>query len=320
MKQTTRIWLLAAAALVLVGALMFAGVMAVNHWDFSVIGSGNYESNKFDIRETFQDVSIRSDTADIRFLPSDGGTCRVVIREHPKVKRSAFVLDGVLTIETIDTRKWYDHVSPMTGSPEITVWLPQGAYGSLLIEERTGDIAIPKDFSFESVGISASTGDVACCASAAGTITIGTDTGDIRVKSVSAGALDLSVSTGRVELRGVACAGTLGVRVSTGKTFLTDVSCGSIFSNGSTGDITLEHVTAAAQMSIERSTGDVKLEQCDAGELSIQTGTGDVTGSLRSDKVFITQSDTGRVDVPETTRGGKCKITTDTGDISIRID
>jgi hypothetical protein len=40
---------------------------------------------------------------------------------------------------------------------------------------------------------------------------------------------------------------------------------------------------------------------------------------LLSEKVFITKSDTGRIDVPETVTGGKCKITTDTGSIRIYI-
>jgi hypothetical protein len=44
-----------------------------------------------------------------------------------------------------------------------------------------------------------------------------------------------------------------------------------------------------------------------------------VKGSLLTDKIFVTQSDTGKVDVPETVSGGKCKVTTDTGDIRIEI-
>ena len=56
-------------------------------------------------------------------------------------------------------------------------------------------------------------------------------------------------------------------------------------------------------------------DRCDAAELSITTDTGDVKGTLLSDKVFIARTDTGRVHVPETTNGGKCKITTSTGDI-----
>ena len=68
-----------------------------------------------------------------------------------------------------------------------------------------------------------------------------------------------------------------------------------------------------------RSTGDVEFERCDAAELQIETDTGSVTGSLRSEKVFIAQSDSGRVKVPETASGGICRITTDTGRISIEI-
>ena len=45
-----------------------------------------------------------------------------------------------------------------------------------------------------------------------------------------------------------------------------------------------------------------------------------VGGTLLSDKVFITDTTTGDVDVPKTTTGGKCEITTTTGDIEIDIE
>ena len=70
---------------------------------------------------------------------------------------------------------------------------------------------------------------------------------------------------------------------------------------------------------MERSTGDVRFDRCDAASLEIKTGTGDVTGSLCSEKVFIARSDTGHISVPETVNGGKCSITTDTGDIIITL-
>ena len=73
------------------------------------------------------------------------------------------------------------------------------------------------------------------------------------------------------------------------------------------------------KMNIERSTGDVKFDKCDASEIEVKTDTGNVKGTLRSDKIFITRSDTGKINVPETLTGGKCKITTDTGDIKISI-
>ena len=65
--------------------------------------------------------------------------------------------------------------------------------------------------------------------------------------------------------------------------------------------------------------GDVMLEKCDAAVLEIETDTGDVKGSLLSDKVFLVETDTGRVSVPHSTSGGRCEVSTDTGDIQLTL-
>ena len=113
--------------------------------------------------------------------------------------------------------------------------------------------------------------------------------------------------------------GDVSVSVSTGKTYITDTKCKSVISNGDTGGISLDNVIAAEKFSIERSTGDVKFNNSDATEIYVKTDTGDVTGNLLTDKVFIAQTDTGKVDVPKTVIGGKCEISTDTGNIMISI-
>ena len=82
----------------------------------------------------------------------------------------------------------------------------------------------------------------------------------------------------------------------------------------------MNHVIAANKFSIERSTGDVKFSRCDVAELYLKTSTGNVTGSLLADKVFITDTNTGSVDVPKTAVGGRCEIKTGTGDIKIKIE
>lgn len=79
------------------------------------------------------------------------------------------------------------------------------------------------------------------------------------------------------------------------------------------------NVIATEKFSIKRSTGDVTFDGCDATEIFVETDTGNVKGSLLTDKVFIAQTDTGRVDVPKTVNSGKCEICTDTGDIKIDI-
>ena len=117
----------------------------------------------------------------------------------------------------------------------------------------------------------------------------------------------------------VSCTGEVSVNVSTGKAYLTDFKCKSIISDGNTGDIYLDNVIAEEKLSIKRSTGDIRFNGSDAAEIFVETDTGNVTGTFLTDKVFIAQTDTGRVDVPKTTSGGRCEIITDTGNIKISV-
>lgn len=320
MKQSKIVWLIVAGALVLLGAALFVAAMAANHWDFSKLNSTKYESRTVEIREEFQNISIRTETEDISFVLSDDGSCRVVFYETEQEAHTATVSDGTLSIELVEHKKWYDSFTFFSvESPKITVYLPQSKYRTLSIEGSTGDVSIPKEFHFAQLSASVSTGDVSCAASVSEALRVKTETGRIYLEKLSAGELELSSSTGRVELRSVECAGALRVEVSTGRVELAELSCRSLHSVGSTGDIRLDRVKAAEKMEITRSTGDVRLENSDAGELTIETDTGSVSGTLSSPKIFFTRSDTGSIHVPETTTGGTCRITTDTGDIQISV-
>ena len=86
-----------------------------------------------------------------------------------------------------------------------------------------------------------------------------------------------------------------------------------------TGNINLKNVISTETFSIERDTGNVKLESCDAAEIYVKTDTGNVEASFISDKIVIYETDTGKVSVPKSTTGGRCEVTTDTGNIKITI-
>ena len=83
MKTATKIMLIVALCLVLAGAALFAGVMAKNHWDFAALGKGDYETNTYPITEDFRSISIRSDTENIAFRPSEDGSFRDVYLTGP---------------------------------------------------------------------------------------------------------------------------------------------------------------------------------------------------------------------------------------------
>lgn len=320
MRRRTRAWLIMAAFLVILGSLLFAAVMTVNRWDFTKLSTVEYDTSSYQIGEEFRDILIEADTADVILAPPDDGKCTVICHERADAPSSLCVEENeTLIIRENDNRKWHTHIDVAFESPSITVCLPRSEYASLTVTGSTGNVEIPEDFSFDSMDISISTGNINDCASSE-ILKISTTTGDITIADSSAKAIDLSTSTGNVKVSDTDCEGGLQISVTTGETELSDVSCGELISKGTTGGILLERVIAAGKISVERSTGDIRFDDSDAAEILIATATGDITGSLLSEKQFIAHSDTGSVKVPDSGNGGSCEINSDTGDIQFKIN
>ena len=319
MNKTMKKWFIAAAILIFSGLILFSAVMSVYGWDFSRLGSENYETNTKIIAEDFKDISINTKTSDILFLPSEDGECRVVCYEEKKAAHEVYVEDGALRIDINDERAWYDLVGFGFQSPKITVYLPKDEYGTLTLNATTGDVDLPKDFSFKAMDLALTTGDVKSAALVEEKAKITLSTGDVRIENTRLGSLELSMSTGRLGLFGVVCLGDINVSHTTGDARLNGVDCRSLIMDGSTGDTDMTGVIAEKEFRITTSTGDVEFSACDAAEIFIKTDTGDVEGSLLSEKVFIISTTTGDIEVPKTDKGGRCEIITTTGDIEIDL-
>lgn len=299
MSKATTGWLIAAFLLIAVGILLLIGGTAMMDLQFPQLSTNPFEVNEHTIEQPFTNLSVVTNTARVQIIPFEGDEVRVTCREWAKQKHTVTVNEDTLTVEVTDTRKWYDHISIHIDNPEIIIELPAGEYGDLRITGRTGDAEIASNFRFADANVTLSTGHIHYCASAEGGVALKTSTGRIRVDGVTAAALDVTVSTGGVELNGVRCAALRTV--------------------GNTGNVVLTDVIADT-LRVERSTGGVRLDDCDAGEMVIITDTGDVVATLLSGKTFVTHTDTGRVTVPDTHDGGRCEITTDTGNIHIEIE
>ena len=319
MAKKTKMWLIVAAVLVVVGGLIIVGAMTTVEWDIRQLSTAKFETNTYEIQEEFQNISLVADTADIQFVPAEDGVSKVICYERTNEKHAVSVEDGTLKIHHVDERKWYEYIGINFGTPKLTVYLSKSEYGAVTVETDTGDVQMPKDFLLESLQIKTSTGDIHNYASANCAVQLRASTGKIVAENMMAQFLDISVSTGNVTVTGVGCEGDISLEVSTGKATLKDVVCKSVISSGSTGDITLENVIAADRFSLERSTGKVRFERSDASEIDVTTSTGDVTGSLLSEFIYIVDNNTGKVVVPKTTTGGKCEIITDTGDVILTI-
>lgn len=298
MSTKTKVWILIGASLIVAGCLLFGGVMVALNWDFVKLGTSRFETRVYTVEETFGDITVVTDTADITFLPSESGKCEVHCYETEKVSHTVTVTDGTLTVQAEDTRKWYDYIQIDFTSPKITVYLPQTVYEVLTVKSSTGNVAFTQESTFDKVDITAGTGH-------------------IRLQNMTAQSLSLGVSTGGITLNTITCQNGITIHGGTGNVSVTNIRCTALTADNSTGDIWLHNVIAADALSLTLSTGDATLNGCDAATITIKTSTGDVKGRLLSGKTYTVSTRTGDVSVPDNTAGGTCRVTTGTGDITI---
>ena len=293
MKKLT---LISIVSLVL-GIILSIGGMALMGFDFAKLSTVKREMNSHEITQSFENLSIEVDTADIRFAKSTDDKCKIVCYEATNAKYTVSVVNGTLSIQNKCELKWYERIGINTDEEYVVLYLPATAYTSLNLVTDTGDVEVPSLFTFQNASVTTDTGDITWKATVANTLSLTVDTGDIEAENILVKTLTLESDTGEAEL--------------------SSIQCESLFAETDTGDIECENVIASEKISIETDTGDVKLNDCDAAELWIKTSTGDVSGRLLTDKTYAYKTSTGKVRVPSTT-GGKCEITTSTGDIYFR--
>lgn len=326
-----------ASVMIMLGVSLFALTSCSFGGKISNLVNSKLEEKTTTVSEKFNSISIDTKVADVELVPTDGEV-KVVSYDHKKVSYDVKVENGELKIEISDSRRWYERIFNFGYSSKLTVYLPESHYGMLAIDQSTGDVDIPNNFTFDNVDISLSTGDVSLMASVLGNVKIDGSTGDVDVTNVTLGSLEIDISTGDVCISGLTCTSDVKIGVSTGDidlagvtcqnmtlnlstgdTELSSVRCNNLSSKANTGNIEMDNVIASECFNIERTTGKVIFDHCDAGEIYVDTNSGSVKGSLLSEKVFITKTSSGKIDVPETITGGKCKITTSSGDIKIEI-
>ncbi|MBR2460563.1 MAG: hypothetical protein IKB34_04985, partial [Clostridia bacterium] len=101
MSKTVKTWLTVATLLVVAGLTSLTVIMTVNGWDFSRLATERYETNTYESDDQITDISIKTDTADIVFIPSDNGKYKVTCYETEKVKHYVSVSEGMLTVTVV---------------------------------------------------------------------------------------------------------------------------------------------------------------------------------------------------------------------------
>lgn len=312
--------LLVAVALVVTGGILAGCSLFAMGGSFQTMTDMHKPITTSEVIENdFSKLEIEQVTLDVTLFPSEDGSCYYLTKTYDNMFCDAKVENDTLIIRQNDGRKWYQYIGIFWGKTSLDLYLPKSTYERLTLSGHTGDVTVSDHFSFDAVQIATDTGNVHFAAAVTELLDIQSTTGNINILGSSPKALTVTSTTGNCFMRGVNVQEDLSVKATTGSIGLTDVTCGKLDLRTSTGDGELINVVASGDAKLESNTGDWELHGFDAANITIDTDTGDVEGTLLSDKIFFVDTDTGDVDVPRTTTGGTCNITTDTGDIEINI-
>ena len=251
-----------------------------------------------EVTESFSNFDVTLQTSDITFKKSEDDKCKIESYEKERYHHVIKVEDNTLKITYVDNLRFYEKIFGYNG-PKLNVYLPSDTYEAFSVKCKTGDVVVDSGFTFSSVVVDCTTGNV-------------------KLKEVTTGDVGIKSTTGAISLENFTC-NNLVMGTTTGDVNLKSVNCASANIIVTTGKVYLEEFADAGILNIQTSTGDVIFKNIDAvGEIKITTTTGKVRGNFLTAKHFIAKTKTGKINVPDT-EGTRCEITTTTGDINIEV-
>ncbi len=289
-----------AVILLVAGVIIFGVGFAFMKFDFSSMNTMNTETVTYYADSGFWDIEIDGGSSRVTVMPWDGDHCKIVCTEAEKITHTVTIENCTLRITEQDNRSWREHIGIFMQDMAIDVYLPQNKYEDLKISNSSGGIVISEGFCFECVSAKASSGG-------------------IKVSGISATDIELSASSGGITAQSLEVGGTLTLDINSGGIKLSDVKCTDVSVEAGSGSVTLSNVIAFENMKLKTSSGSVKLKASDAENIEIKTGSGSVSGTLLTNKIFVTDTGSGSVSVPNSFEGGKCYIKTGSGSIKITV-
>lgn len=341
MRKGTKIAFAVALTCIALGVVISACTLAIIGFDYSRLSTVQFESNTYEVKESFSNIAIEGAECDVRFVLAQNDTCKVVCSEGDKISHTVTVENDTLKITRTDEREWYEQIGIYWGEMSVTVYLPAREYADLFIESLSGDISVPGDFTFSQAEIYNTSGEIDYSAVTGHGLTVQTNSGDVSIRNLTAGEIKAQSTSGTIEISNVNASSIQAVSTSgdvavqsaetkygilietvSGEIELEHLNTLFVTAYSSSGDVDLSNVLAVNEMEIETVSGEIELERCDAQALRLNSTSGDVSGTLLSEKQFTTSTTSGNVNVPNTASpsAGTCQVTTISGNIYFKIE
>lgn len=282
MKKSKKILITVAVILIAVGMICgFCGIYSLG-FNFNEISTSDFVTHTYTVDDDFTNIIIEDAASNINFYKSNDDKCRVLCDEREKVTHTVVNENNTLTVRVKDERNWFERINIgfFIADMRVSVYLPKNKYDSLNAASMSGDV-YAENLNLKKFNAESTSGDVIINNISA--------TECINASSVS-GEIDLSNVKGK-----------------------------EIFANTISGGVMLTDTVASQKLKANSTSGEINLKRCDAKNIVLDTVSGEISGTLLSNKQFITETTSGTVNVPQSVSNEECRITTVSGDIYIKI-
>lgn len=302
MKKSKKILITVAVILVAVGMICgFCGIYSLG-FNFNEISTSDFVTHTYTVEDDFTNIIIEDAESNINFYKSNDDKCRVLCDEREKVTHTVVNENNTLTVRVKDERNWFERINIgfFIADMRVSVYLPKNKYDSLNAASMSGDIDVANEFTFDNAKVGSISGDVSVKADVKQELNISSTSGDVIINNISATeCINASSVSGEIDLSNVK-----------GK---------EIFANTISGGVMLTDTVASQKLKANSTSGEIDLKRCDAKNIVLDTVSGEISGTLLSNKQFITETTSGTVNVPQCVSNEECRITTVSGDIYIKI-
>ena len=300
MKKSTKTALRLALILIAAGLVCGGLVFALNGFAFPPLDGVVRAEKETVILDSFQNVQIDTTSENVRLVTAKDGVCRIVYTGAESTAPSVLVQDGLLHISAEKYIPWYKDIRIFGRNTELTCYLPERHYHTVSVQNTSGDVLCDVAAYFAAGEFHTTSGRLTV-AGEFQNLTANSTSGDILVENSHSAKLCALKST----------SGEISTQYSSFRVLHTKSTSGSV-------QFSQTRITEKLEAKV--TSGDIRLEAVDAQELYMQTSSGSVTGTLTSPKIFIAETNSGLVNVPDTKEGGFCEVHTSSGNIHLEIE
>ncbi|MBR1650951.1 MAG: DUF4097 family beta strand repeat protein [Lachnospiraceae bacterium] len=281
--------LIAAGAMMIVGAGITFGTIASHGFDYDKMSRSGEElmEKEYPISGSVKDIYVKD--AAVKISPSADGNSVVKTLELPKYTFEVTDDNGKLSVIGKDKRVWTDYIFNVN-EPEAIIYIPEGEYNSLLIENGSNRAIVEDGFVFDTAKVDNGSGSVKFFADAKNEINLHSGSGSIAAEGVTAGFLNVTGGSGSIKLIDVK-SGDINVKDNSGSVKFEKVECDDAVIDSGSGSVALDALRGTS-LNVKVSSGSFHLDDSElTGGITAKDGSGSIHfNGVKADKIDATNS------------------------------